>query len=1322
MPLKRGRGDTTPGRGRNFVKTRGAVNLIPEKYWRQIKRYQTDEDVAADYTFPEDLTGDQAFVRLAEKTTTEARLTIIEEILNTDLTPLLGHKLDQWGSLSIYEDVVDDGTAIDEGYGVLTSTVSPLGNGKSVRITVRYPTDLATRELHVKKIGKPTVVPEKFQQFLRDLTTIKEVDIDSYTFPVLLTGDQSEIKYEEESQDRAKVETTEQFVAENAVLTSYKKTAEGQIETVVQTLLDGPQTILPTALTEEASVEAIGDDKTIKTVGTVPIVFTNAKFSRRRPDAAPEEFKALLETSTQSVIAAGTAADPVLGVGELERTSDQIDVFKVRTSVTARDILGLPATLIDTATTDDKQVETITKTLELSGVSTAIPTALQSVRVRQLGDGTELEEVRAVPGLFTRQTFAKRIDDPVPVRFRVAIPTITEIFDSIGTAVMPTLIAGQLSEEQVQRDEFVKRTTKTLRDAPTLPVVLTSYKLTQLGQVETVVETYDTGLQTLSGLSALTEEADVQNLGDGTSLKKVGSVASLFTNAKFERSRPDAAPPEFRALLESTTQSVISAGTAADPVLGVGELSRTSDQVDAFKVRSTVTARDVASLPQTLTDTDTNRNKQIVTIGKTLELSGVSTAVPSALQTVSVKQLGDGTEVEEVSSVSSVFPAASYATAIPDPIPDRFKVAVPVTVTEITAAGNAAPPVLGTGDIEITDNDEDVFTHRLRTKSRSTISLPVSLTTYRLSRDGQVETIIETLATGLQTITGSALTTEAEVENLGNNTSLKRVATVPSVFDAPEYSTEIPDNVPPRFRVAVPTETFEETIAGIAAAPTLGAGDLRISERQIDEFKKRVSTTSRSSVTLPVSLVSKDTNDAKQVVTVTETLKAAGGDAAPSGLQDVKVQNLGDGTVFQEVRSVAGLFGRKSSSREIADLVPIEFRGIVETFETTEDVLGTIVDPPVLGVGDLSKTETQLDAFTKRVRIRTRGGVTLPITLVGGQKLVEKFGVQLVADEVITLAATGTQTIPTGPNVIEAAVKEIGAGMEVLTSLVTASPTWPLLTSRLFDEDMRVMYEESRQIVDPATVVAPPTSTTLEEIKAIDGLHSWRVRTTKVPTAISEATAVESDIMRPYTFPGRWNSTLAATTSAGLEELAFTAPHSTLVRVTQKQWWVESPVKPVFLFDEIQTTTAYFVRAGGNTVGRFDQVLSDSYVLFNAFLVPASKPSWSEFMGITYQPASITATNGTSTISGINTHFFSTFVPGVTYIWPGGYPGKVQTILSDTALFLTAAYAGPTTTSNFGNPVQGQGWIGTRRVIGASVEPDRLPNLWRITTQSVIMR
>src|SRR5262249_7678370 len=150
-----------------------------------------------------------------------------------------------------------------------------------------------------------------------------------------------------------------------------------------------------------------------------------------------------------------------------------------------------------------------------------------------------------------------------------------------------------------------------------------------------------------------------------------------------------------------------------------------------------------------------------------------------------------------IGSVPDVFGENRYGIRIPDVVPERFRVAVPTTTFSLLAAGTATAPTLGSGDLSITEEQTDEFTFRTTTETRAGISLPVSLQSYKLHRDQQIETLTETYDSGIQTITGvSETTVEATVDNLGNNTSLKTVGTVPDLFPQPRYATRIPDVVP----------------------------------------------------------------------------------------------------------------------------------------------------------------------------------------------------------------------------------------------------------------------------------------------------------------------------------------------------------------------------------------------------------------------------------------------------------------------------------------------------------------------------------------------
>ena len=1214
--------------------------------------------------------------------------------------------------------------------------VKQLGDGTEIE-EVRTVPDVFARDVFEKTV--PDVVPVRFRVAV-PVATAETTAAGTASAPTLGAGDLSKRDEQTTEFEHRTSTTTRSAITLPVSLTSTKLTAKKQVETVVETLDTGLQTITGSATTVEADVQNLGDGTSLKTVGTVPAVFADGSYEKTIPDVVPIEFRVAVPTLETEESSAGTAStNPTLATGDLSKRETQIDAFVKRVRTLTRSAITLPVSLVNTLTNRVKQLVTVTRTLEDEGTSTAAPDALTDVKVTNLGNGQELEEVETIESVFGEDRFAKEIPDVVPTRFRVAIPTSTTSSIVAGTAADPTLGTGDLRAESEQVTEFTKRDSLTTRAGVSLPVSLSSSKFTAQGQVESITETLATGLQTITG-SATLVEADVQSLGDGTSLKTAGTVASVFAESKFARERPDVAPPEFRALLETTTQSTVSAGTAADPTLGTGELRKTSDQIGVYKKLESTTARDVLSLPQTLIDTETTRVKQVETVTKTIETSGDSTAVPDATTDVVVKQLGDGTEIEEVRTVDAVFGDNLYQKSIPDVVPQRFRVAVPTATTEVTAAGTAAAPTLGTGDLEKSESQITEFTKKSRTTNRSAVSYPVVLTSEKLTRDGQVETVTETLDDSIQSVTGSSTTVEADVQNLGDGTSLKTVGTVPNVFGREQFGEEIPDIVPVKFRVAVPLSTTAVDAAGTAADPTLGTGDLSITEEQVNEFVKRTTTKTRAGVSMPVSLVGKDTDPDRQIVTVTQTYKTSGSDATPSALQTVEVENLGDGRVVQTVKAVPEVFAANTHSKSILDLIPASLRAAVPMFGSDVTSAGTASTTPSLGAGELSRAETQVNEFVKRVKVESLGSVSVP-TSITNQELTKEYGGG-VAQTVITLDDSA-ETIDEGFTVIDSKVIDLGNGYFVKETKELVDDTWPVLESRLWDENMRLEYDETQEIVAPGTAEdADPGGSVFawtSEVKAIDKWHSRKINTSKpTPDYTDAASALVTYEYKPFRFPGLLYYGVG---------YYVRAADATLVQHRVKTWWEKSGSTPTVAVDEIILDNVVINDLSNKGLQYSGPVLHDALSI-GILSYPATTPSYTEYalgtvtgsalsnFASLYSPgdAGGYVIGDTVTISG-GGHSMSV---DVTYVYdvPGGATGLIgaTTNPDPSGTFPSGTY-GPIAASGgsgsgaFFNVFSveiptytGPGWIGTYKIIGASVTPEREKDIWKIRTEEVVMR
>jgi len=238
------------------------------------------------------------------------------------------------------------------------------------------------------------------------------------------------------------------------------------------------------------------------------------------------------------------------------------------------------------------------------------------------------------------------------------------------------------------------------------------------------------------------------------------------------------------------------------------------------------------------------------------------TLSPIVTSTVTEKSAAEDTVVDLFTHTEDAkfWEGKSFGIEIPDPIPVRFRVVAPTTTLEVILEGTASLPTLGTGDLSIEERQvtEQLF-HRT-TVTRAGTVLPVTLISYKMTREKQIETVTETLDSGLQTLGAiNELTVEAEVQNLGNNTSLLTMGTVSDLFRNPSAETSIRDILPPEFRGVFPEYTFSENIAGnITEPPVLLPGDLDVKEDQLDEFTFRRSRTTLAPTTLPITLTSNE--------------------------------------------------------------------------------------------------------------------------------------------------------------------------------------------------------------------------------------------------------------------------------------------------------------------------------------------------------------------------------------------------------------------------------------------------------------------------------
>jgi hypothetical protein len=640
--------------------------------------------------------------------------------------------------------------------------------------------------------------------------------------------------------------------------------------------------------------------------------------------------------------------------------------------------------------------------------------------------------------------------------------------------------------------------------------IITSYGMNDAQQVVTIAAQEDVIPSALS-LDELTETAKIERTGTAKAKKTVGATDDLFPATHYTVMREDAIIPyKFRTNVPSVMFSQIVAGTVAQPVLGSQEWVGDERQLTVYKKMVSTTSRIHA--PVSLVNYKMTREKQLETV---VETWGPDTqTITPTVTTIeaSVENMGNGEAIKTVGTVSSLFTNKTSSAQRADLVPEKFRAAVVTYAEDYLQAGVITdPPVLGSTDLEKSEEQADDLTKRIRRRYRS--SAPVSLTNKKMTGAKQTETIVSTYAAGIQSFTPTALTIEAEVIDLGTGFSVKDVGTVTSLFTNKTSKVSKADIIPERFRATV--ETYEEDylVAGtIVDPPTLSAGELEQSEEQVDDKTKRIRRRYRSST--PTSLTNKKMTAAKQIETIVSTYDVGLQSFTPTHLMiEAEVVDLGTGFSVKDVGTVSTLFRNKTSSISKVDLTPENFRAFVPLYVTDELQVGDIDDPPILTSGQLEKTEEQVDAETKRVRVRSRAGVSSASQT--NKEVTTQYGGG-VLDVKLLYDPVGTNTVDQGLGVVASRVTNLGNGFEVEETKKLPSGGWPELEGTEVDPRTGIVVDIKKQVVAAGTT-GGVDGNGYHDVKPLDKWRSIRISSKLDAGTLPSSTSWETTI--EHSFP-----------------------------------------------------------------------------------------------------------------------------------------------------------------------------------------------------------
>lgn len=626
------------------------------------------------------------------------------------------------------------------------------------------------------------------------------------------------------------------------------------------------------------------------------------------------------------------------------------------------------------------------------------------------------------------------------------------------------------------------------------PIII-SDETNQFQQEVTIAEQEDIAPD-FPTVTALTESAKLERKTTAKAKTTNATVDVVFPDTNYKVSRDDAVIPyrhrKFLAALPSVQLSQTLAGDAAQPVLADVDWDASDHQTTLYKHQVSRTVRNLTA-PIALLEYRLTNDQQLSTVTETWAPRLQSfTPVPLLIE-ADVIQLGNNESVKSETVVPNVFPKSVYETEVPDPVPLKFRVAIPVTSSTQTSIGTAVPPVLGTGELSKRDEQTTEFWRRLMIKGRDPTQLPVSLVSYELTSEQQIGMITETLAAGLQTLSPNELLIKGSVDNLGNNTSLKSGTVVPNVFAKQEYSTTILDIVPEKFRAALPTFEFSQTIPGTAMPVVLGTGEFERRDQQETAYKHRTFVKARLPAARTVLVSYKMTRE-KQLETVIETYDSGLQTISPSSLTiEAEVTNLGNNTSISSVGTVSEIFHEQSFVAAISDLMPPEFRAVLPTTKVSVLIEGQ-ANLPLLVAGDISRTETQINEFVFRGETETRAGLALP-QVTKNREITSEFGGGAVI-RTSTLDLYNNLTLDSGLIVLSSNIKRIdnqANGYAVRTTRSLNNVAWPPLVGTHVDEKYGLVIGITRQTVDAGTAGGVLPDGTIVEVKSHDRWKSIQI-------------------------------------------------------------------------------------------------------------------------------------------------------------------------------------------------------------------------------------
>lgn len=554
-------------------------------------------------------------------------------------------------------------------------------------------------------------------------------------------------------------------------------------------------------------------------------------------------------------------------------------------------------------------------------------------------------------------------------------------------------------------------------------------------------------------------------------------------NPSYSIEIPDPVPTRFRAVAQVKTTETTEMGEASMPVLAAGDISRSEQQLDQYTYRLRIVSR-ALTVPVSITQTKITQDGQVATEVETLA-NGIQTVTPAAGGTTiegSVENLGNGQSIKRVVSVPGVFTKDTFETEIEDLLPRDFQALLKTRETTEIVAGTATQPVLAVGELSAKEEQISVQLKRVRRKARDIPTLPKALTGKRVLSDGRLATLTRILAAGAQTITPTARTVSAEIDALGDGSTVKTQVQADEALPQASTTQEQPVIPPRKFLTITSDKTVESVVEHVAVSPDPlginGLGVVESSAKQIEKFRGLKRTRTRAG-SIQTTLVEYRQNSKGQLVTKNTSFSTVGTPITVSALTEAaEVEALGDGRFMRKLESVATLFDESVYTIAKEDRTPHEFHRLLpeKTLEQTFASGSSVY--PTLAAGQYFGRQHQLTQQTKRVLTRSRALPTGILALPTGKATSTEYGggrvntvKELSTTELFPSGETGSPVLSANERagILSSRVTDLG-GQWLKETVTRHHAAWPELYGTEIDETLGVIVPFTTQVVPAGTL------------------------------------------------------------------------------------------------------------------------------------------------------------------------------------------------------------------------------------------------------------